>query len=130
MGASGFGPAPHINPNEFERRLTEGGGREAAPSRQLPHAARSWRAPSTFEFFERSREQSGASAKARASERVGDFQGRSSADLLLVAQKPNRASNASAIKRTDASARARASERVGEFEGRSPSMDIGAEERI
>ena len=44
MGASGFGPAPHINPNEFERRLIEGGGREGAPSRQLPHATRSSRA--------------------------------------------------------------------------------------
>ena len=44
MGASGFGPAPHINPNEFERRPTEGGGREAAPSTQLPHATRSSRA--------------------------------------------------------------------------------------
>ena len=49
MGASGFGPAPHINPNEFERRLTDGGGRETAPSILLPHATRSLHTPNTFE---------------------------------------------------------------------------------
>src|SRR5580692_5108138 len=36
MGVSGFGPAPHINLDEFERRLREGGqrtGSNDAPSK-------------------------------------------------------------------------------------------------
>jgi SPOR domain len=61
MGVSGFGPAPQINPGEFERRLREGvhrTGLNDAPSNlprttesssRLPHPALSWRAPNTME---------------------------------------------------------------------------------
>ena len=61
MGVSGFGPAPQINPGEFERRLREGvhrTGPNDAPSNlprttesssRLPHPALSRRAPNTLE---------------------------------------------------------------------------------
>ena len=61
MGVSGFGPAPQINPGEFERRLREGvhrTGPNDAPSNlprttesssPLPHPALSRRAPNTLE---------------------------------------------------------------------------------
>ena len=60
MGVSGFGPAPQINPGEFERRLREGvhrtGPNDAPslprttePSSGLPHPALSRRAPNTLE---------------------------------------------------------------------------------
>ena len=61
MGVSGFGPAPQINPGEFERRLQEGVQRTSAndaPSKlpriaesssRLPHPAVSRRAPNTLE---------------------------------------------------------------------------------
>ena len=60
-GVSGFGPAPQINPGEFERRLREGvhrTGLNDAPSNlpratesssRLPHPALSWGAPNTLE---------------------------------------------------------------------------------
>jgi hypothetical protein len=61
MGVSGFGPAPQINPGEFEPRLLEGlhrTGLNDAPSNlprttesssRLLHPALSWRAPNTLE---------------------------------------------------------------------------------
>ena len=61
MGVSGFGPAPQINPGEFERRLREGvhrTGPNDAPSNlprttesssPLPHPALSRRAPNALE---------------------------------------------------------------------------------
>jgi SPOR domain len=61
MGVSGFGPAPQINPGEFERRLREGvhrTGPNDAPSNlpratesssPLPHPALSRRAPKALE---------------------------------------------------------------------------------
>ena len=61
MGVSGFGPAPQINLDEFERRLREGvhrTGPNDAPSKlprttesssRLPHPALSRRAPNTLE---------------------------------------------------------------------------------
>src|ERR1700733_12570441 len=61
MGVSGFGPAPQINPGEFERRLREGvhrTGPNDAPSKlprttesslPLPHPALSRRAPNALE---------------------------------------------------------------------------------
>ena|SRR5271166_1787797 len=60
MGVSGFGPALHINLDEFERRLREGVQRTGtnAPSKlprisdsssRLPHPALSGRAPNTLE---------------------------------------------------------------------------------
>ena len=61
MGVSGFGPAPQINPGEFERRLREGvhrTGPNDAPSNlprttesssPLPHPALSRHAPNTLE---------------------------------------------------------------------------------
>ena len=61
MGVSGFGPAPQINPGEFERRLREGvhrTGPNDAPSKlpriaesssRLPHPDLSRRAPNTLE---------------------------------------------------------------------------------
>jgi hypothetical protein len=61
MGVSGFGPAPQINPGEFERRLREGVHRTGLndvlsnlprtteSSSGIPHPALSWRAPNTLE---------------------------------------------------------------------------------
>ena len=61
MGVSGFGPAPQINPGEFERHLREGvqrTGPNDAPSNlprttesssPLPHPALSRRAPNALE---------------------------------------------------------------------------------
>ena|ERR1700722_6062458 len=61
MGVSGFGPAPQINPGEFERRLRDGvhgTGPNDAPSNlprttesssRLPHPALSRRAPNALE---------------------------------------------------------------------------------
>ena len=61
MGVSGFGPAPQVNPGEFERRLREGvhrTGLNDAPSNlpratesssPLQHPALSWGAPNTQE---------------------------------------------------------------------------------
>jgi SPOR domain len=78
MGVSGFGPAPQINPGEFERRLREGvhrTGSNDAPSNlpratesssTLPHPALSQRAPNALERA-RTRKESTEPLEVRSS---------------------------------------------------------------